>query len=257
MRVKEVPKDVIEGGKKLLSNKWVLYGGIAGAVVLGYLYLQSQNANAANSGSGTVSFSDPIQYGVAGAANAGTGSATVSSGGSGSSGGLDPNVAAAIALQQQQDASNQTLSLAQIQAESDAAIASDQMNLQLGQIAGIASNYAQSAGALSTFIKNTPGKLANLTGFISPSGNGGLNVDLADISAVNKHTFRETSQTYASAIPTLSALIGSNAQLQPVSTQPVSAVPVGKSNTTTGQTSPSSLVSSLNSSLLASGQLAA
>lgn len=165
-----------DGIKKLLGNKWVLYGGLgAGALVLGYLYLQNQAAAASSGGGGGYYTSaSPIDYGSVAAAPASGGSS------GGDSSGNDALAAAINAANQNSAAQNQEALMA-LQQSGAIAIANDQTSAYETQLATQASNYAASTNVLQTFIKGLGGQGAavlGVGGWVDPTAAGGVSVGL-------------------------------------------------------------------------------
>ena len=180
MRTKDVPSHVAdaagktgEGISKLLSNKYVLYGGIGlGVLVVGYFVLTNMSggtSGSASNGGSTDYTTSPVDYG------SGASPVTLSgnTGASGDSGALSDAINAA----NQNSAAQNQEALAAIQQASNVSIANDQTLAFETQLATQATNYAASTNVLDQFIKGNPGMLG-VGGSVTPTSAGGVDVGL-------------------------------------------------------------------------------
>jgi hypothetical protein len=219
IRTKDTPGDtpVLGTVNKLLDNKWVLYGGIGlAALVGGYFILQGQGQAQATSsdGSSGVAYGTPIGYGS---------SVVPSSGGVTGDGGSGDSAAllAAVQAQTANDQATQQANLAAIQTNANIALAGDYTNIDLANISSTTSNYANSTALASQFVKSAGSGIIGLGGSVTPTSGGGVDIGL--FSANQKQPLDYTDILHQVSRQTIPLIGTTNATTPP----PVTPFPMG------------------------------
>lgn len=206
------------------KNKWILYGALGGAAIVGYLIIQNANSQAtaaANNSGGTTAYTatQPVAYDPGVAATTGPSTTGVGSTDDTSA------ILAAIQAQQANDQATQQANLAAIQSSTDIALAGDYTNIDLANINGTVANYANSTSVVSNFLKSAGTGVIGLGGSVTPSQGGGVNVGLYSASQkqptdytnilhqVAQQTVPQMGSTNATQLPTVNIPIGNIAGL--------------------------------------------